>query len=173
MQINFYPEQNNPKFEKAVEEYSELWQKEGKKITETIEKVSGLKFKEKVINALIYNEISYSLPLQLQAGLSIEHERGIITHELCHRLIVGNDAKFKKLPKDPFKWNIEVHKPVMLILYDVWTMLYGEDFAEKEVAYEISLWTHGEISPYKVVWDWALAMTKAERKKEFRKYFQE
>jgi len=171
MQINFYPEQNNENYEKAAREFRKLWDEEGKKITKAIEKISSLKFKETIINALIYNDVSYSMPLQLEAGLSWENKKGELIHELCHRLIAGNNIKFSELPKDPIQWNVEIHKPVMLILYDIWTTLYGEDFAKNVVTYEISVWTEGETNPYKVVWDWALSISKEERRKEFKKYF--
>lgn len=169
MIINFYPEQNNPDFEKAAGEYAKIWKKEGNKIVSVIEKVSGLKFKEKAINALTYDEISYSVPLQLQSNISLVHKKGTLVHELCHRLIVGNDIRLDVGYEDK-NWNLEVHKHVDLILYDILVELYGEGFAKKEIEYEISLWTGKDISPYKIAWEWATSMTKEDRQKEFKKY---
>jgi len=171
MVINFYPEQDNLKFEKAAKEYQKIWEEEGERITKVIEKVSGLRFKEKVINAIIYDEISYSVPLKLQADLSTQHKKGTLTHELCHRLVVGNNIKIKS-GKTYNSWTMAIHKHIDLILYDIWVKLYGEDFAKKEIEYEISLWTGKGISPYKTAWDWALGMTKEQRHDEFQKYLE-
>lgn len=170
MQINFYPSWDKPEYEIAAKEYSEIWAKQGKRIIETIEKISGLNFREKVINAVTFGGHSYSAPLQLQSKISVENKKGSLVHELCHRLLLGNNISIK-LPKDRYKYFIEVHKPVMLILYDIWIELFGEDYAKKQIEYEISEWDEEGTSPYKIVWDWALKMTKEQRQKEFRKYF--
>lgn len=169
MVINFYPESNNPIFEKAAKEYATIWKEEGDKIVTAIEKISKLKFKEKIVNALTYGEISYSLPLQLQSNISLEHKKGTLVHELCHRLIVGNDIRLNVSYEDK-NWNLEVHKHADLILYDIFIELYGENFARKEIEYEISLWTGKDVSPYKIAWDWATSMTKEQRAEEFKKY---
>lgn len=171
MQINFYPEYDNSDFEKAAKEYANIWSEEGQRITETIEKISGLKFREKTINAVIHNRISYSHPLQLQTGLSLEEKRGTITHELCHRLLLANEIKWEKI-KGKNGFYLLAHRPVDLILYDIWIKLYGKNFAKKHVKYEIALWDVKGISPYKIAWDWALGMTKDKRHQEFQKYLQ-
>jgi hypothetical protein len=164
VKINFYPEYDNPELEKAAKEYGEIWEEEGNRITRAIEKISGLKFKEKVINAIIYDEISYSIPLRLQAGISENHKRGALVHELCHRIVVGNNIHVKAR-KTYTGWNTDIHKHIFLILYDVRIKLYGVELAKKEIDFEISLWNGKGISPYKIAWDWALAMTKEERQK--------
>jgi hypothetical protein len=169
MQINFYPSYDNPQFEKAAKEYTKIWNEEGERITKSIEKISGLKFQEKIINAIIYGNISYSHPLQLESEISNEEKRGTIIHELCHRLLLANKIKWENI-KGKNGFYLLAHRPVDLILYDIWTQLYGEDFAKRHVKQEISLWNQKGISPYKTAWDWALGMTKAERQREFKKY---
>lgn len=169
MIINFYPESDNPDFEKAAKEYAQIWKEEGEKIATTIEKISGLKFKEKVINALTFADVSYSVPLQLSSSDSLEEKKAGLVHELCHRLIVGNDIKLKGEVTNE-NWNLKVHKQVDLIIYDAWVELYGKDFANRMIESEINLWTGEGISPYKIAWDWALAMTKEQRAEEFKKY---
>jgi hypothetical protein len=84
---------------------------------------------------------------------------------------VANKIKWEKI-KGKNGFNLLAHRPVDLILYDIWVELYGKNFAKKEVVYEISLWSHGGVSPYKIAWDWALGMTKTERHEEFLKYLQ-
>jgi hypothetical protein len=168
MRINFYPEYDNPEFEKAAKEYAEIWKNEGDKITKTIEKVSGLRFKENLINAIIYKDISYSIPLKLQGNISAEHKKGALVHELCHRIVVGNNIHVKT-GKTYIDWNIDIHKHIFLILHDIRVELYGENFEKKEVDFEISLWDGKGISPYKIAWDWALAMTREGRQKLWKK----
>jgi hypothetical protein len=168
MQINFYPEHDNPEFEKDAKEYAKIWEKEGNKITETIEKISGLKFKEKIINAIIYDRGSESSPLSFGANVPIVRRKGTFVHELCHRLIFGNNVLIKSANMLQ-SWDSNMHKQLDLILYDILIELYGEDFAKDNIDYEISLWRGKDISPYKIAWDWALAMTKKERQKLWKK----
>jgi hypothetical protein len=170
MQINFYPEYDNADFEKAAKEYAKIWAEEGDKITKAIEKVSGLKFKEKVFNALIYGKSSFSIPLMLSANVPTELIKGTISHELCHRIIKTSNIKLT-LRKNRYDYTIDIHRPVMLILYDIWVKLYGKQFAKKRIEFEINQWSEENTNPYKLVWDWALGMTKEQRQKEFKKYF--
>lgn len=172
MKINFYPDHDDPKFEKAAKEYTRLWDREGEKIIKVIEKISGLKFKDKVINALIYEGNSYSRPLILQSEITIENKKADLIHELCHRLVSGQgyDLKFKNKITSK-NYNLEFHKVINLILYDIWVILYGKDFAKKQIKYEISFGMHGEANSYKLSWDWISKMTKEQRAKEFKKYF--
>lgn len=172
MKINFYPESDNPIFEKASGEYAKLWEEESIRIQKTIENISGLRFREKIINALVFNDVSYSVPLQLTANITLERKRGALVHELCHRLVVGNNIEVKS-GKSYNSWIFATHKHIDLILYDVWVKLYGENFAKREIKYEISLWTGKGISPYKTAWDWALSMTKPERAKLFKQHLKE
>ena len=118
MIINFYPEYDNPEFEIAAKEYAKIWREEGERIVKTIEEISGLKFKEKIINAIIFKKLSASSPLRLQAGLSSEQKKGTLVHELCHRLLIGNNIAFEKLTMKNAFYLIS-HRPVNLILYDI------------------------------------------------------
>ena len=170
MKINFYPECDNPEFEKAAKEYQKIWEKDGTKITTTIERVSGLKFKEKVINAIVQKYVSYSSPLRLQANVPIKLKATTLTHELCHRALTGNDIKNKVLWNHP-SYTLELHKVLDLILYDILIDLFGQETADEEIKYEVSLWDGKDISPYKIAWDWALQMSREKRQKEFKKYY--
>lgn len=169
MEINFYPDSDNKDFEKAAEEYEKIWKEQGEKITSTIEKISGLKFKEKIINAVVYKYVSFSHPLSLQADVPTNLKATTLIHELCHRLLAGNEI-WPKVGRDHPDHRLEQHKLLNLILYGTLLELFGKDITNKEIAYEISLWNHKGISPYKIAWDWVLAMTKEERQKEFKKY---
>lgn len=159
-QINFYPESDKNKYFKAVEEYKIIWQKNGEKVVELIEKYSGMNFKTKMINAIIFDEISYSVPLQLEYYLSNNQKVATLVHELTHRLLMENGYL---LPRKDF--TKEIHKIIYLILFDIWTDLLGEKMAKKNVKNEIG---YGDIH-YKKAWDWALSFSKEKRKKEFEK----
>lgn len=95
LQINFYPESDKKEFIKAAKEYQKIWDKEGKKIIKTIEKISGFKFKTKFINAVTFEGVSYSLPLRLTSSYPLKFKRATLIHELCHRLLVDNGVKIK------------------------------------------------------------------------------
>ncbi len=172
LQINFYPECDNPVFEKAAEEYGRLWHEEEERIVATIEEVSGLKFRETIINAIVYDRSSYSKPLSLEAKLSKDDKKEALIHEICHRLLLGNKIRWEKLKGKHASYLIS-HKPLDLILYDILVKLYGKNFAKKSVETEINEWQKWGgigVSPYKLAWDWALAMSGEDRQREFKKY---
>lgn len=171
MQINFYPEYDNPDFERAAKEYAAIWEKEGERIIAAIEKISGLKFKEKIINAITYGRLSQAFPLQLNSLSPIELRKGDLIHELCHRLLRKNNIKWEKIEEENASFFIS-HRPLDLILYDIWVELYGEEFPKKQIEFEINEWTGDGISPYEKMWDWALEMTKEQRHEKFQKYLE-
>jgi hypothetical protein len=158
VKINFYPESNKKEYTKAVFEYRKIWNKDGKKILKLIEKYSNQQFEVKEINALIYNDISYSIPLTLESDLSKNIKKGVIVHELLHRLLVENNYY---LPNENF--TEEVHKIIDLILFDIWVELFGEKHAKENIEHEIG---YGCLD-YKKAWDWAMGFLKGERQKKF------
>lgn len=166
LKINFYPDSDREDrlktTEKGVKEYKKIWKQEGEKIVKTIEKVSGLKFKEKTINSVVYvgSLPSRSIPLSLKADYSLERKKGILIHELCHRLMSGNKIWFDIKKRN---FSLEVHKAIYLILYDIWLNLYGKNFAKANLDYE------SKSALYKKAWEWALSFNKEERSKRFRK----
>ena len=153
--IKFYPESDKPEFVKGAEEYQRLWDEDGKRIVQAMEEVSGLKFVEKEINAIVFDGISYSYPLRLKfPHTSI---RAIFSHEFLHRLLIGNDVGLHN-PK-------ESHMQLDLILFEIWERLYGLDFAEESIKLESTY--HSPL--YKEAWDWALAIPKEKRLETFRR----
>jgi hypothetical protein len=160
LQINFYPESNKKEYIKAAEEYQKIWGKEGAKIVKVIEKYSGLTFKTKVINALTFEGISYSMPMQLRSSYNSSRKKAALIHELIHRLLIDNNFWFKQK-----NFTEEVHKVIDLILYDIWVDLLGKDGAEDNKKVEIS---YGNPA-YKKAWEWALSFSKEERAKKFKK----
>jgi len=165
MKINFYPDSDGAELEKATKEYQDIWDKEGLKIISSIEIISGLKFKKKYINAIVYKEsYGWSYPLGLSSMYDRNQKKVGLIHELCHRLFMDNKIETTK------NTYIQVHKLIDLILFDIWSKLYGEKFAKEQVNKEIKIYGNNSKNPYKKAWDWALKMTSEERKREFAKY---
>ena len=60
--INFYPDSDDPRFIAAASEYTDIWTADGDRIFSTIERISGLRFKERYINAVVFADPSLSHP---------------------------------------------------------------------------------------------------------------
>jgi hypothetical protein len=58
-----------------------------------------------------------------------------------------------------------VHRTLFLFLYDAWTDLYGQAFADEMVAIERERRGYYD---YDAAWTWALAMTREERQARLR-----
>jgi hypothetical protein len=155
LRIKFYPEYDNEDFKNSAKEYQLIWDDEGLKITETIERISGLTFIETEINALIFEGVSRSHPLQLRASNSLDEKRATIVHELCHRICFGNKVRIVNNDEPRL---LTAHKTIFLILYDVLVDLYGEESALKNVEHESKL-----SDEYKQAWEWALKKTPEKR----------
>ena len=158
LKIKFRPGWDKKELILETEKWQALWDREGKRITNVIQEVSGLEFKEKSINAIIYERVSRSHPLSLNAYFPEEYRKGLLVHELCHRLLYGNNIHHD----DSF----EQHKQINLILYDVWEQLYGNEFAEEMVNREMNH-PKAPIYKWKEAWEYVLKTDKKIRKKKF------
>ncbi|MFH1175648.1 MAG: hypothetical protein V1698_02915 [bacterium] len=159
--IKFNPDSEKQEIVKSVKEYQEIWDKEGDKIVQAIEKVSGFSFAEAEIEAVVYEGAGHSNPFQLNATYSKEVKKGKLMHELCHRLVSDNNIIVKiNNSKDK---TLEIHKLLYLILYDVWSEAGDEEFARAMVEIESR-----RSSVYENAWVWALNLSKEERAKKFR-----
>lgn len=161
LQINFYPESDNKKYIEEAKEYQLIWQKDGEKIVELIKKYSGMNYKTKIINAIIFDEISFSVPLKLESDLTYDQKESNLIHELIHRLLVDNNYWITT----SLNLTEMLHRIIDLILFDIWVDLFGEKKARENIKHEIS---YGCIS-YKKAWNWALSFSKEERKNKFEK----
>ena len=160
LKLNFSPE--SEEYAKATAEYQALWNSEGKKIIETIESVSGLKFNEKEISVVVYEGTSWSgfgdRPMKLRASYPLDTKKATLVHELGHRLISSI-----RIPKT--KTELDEHRVLFLILYDIWEKLYGKEFAESQV--EVEKKRKG-LYDYESAWQWALSLSKADRAAQFK-----
>jgi len=156
MKINFYPDSNLNDYSQSVKDFEDVWQADGEKIIETLEKSAELKFKETFINAIVYHRKSFCYPLSLRSGMPKDRVKSVLVHELGHRLIYGTTGKRED--------DLTSHKNLFLFLYDAFVELYGEEFAKDTVAWDSNL------APfYKEAWEWALNFSPADRQKEFGK----
>lgn len=157
LKIDFYPDCDIPRFIEAAGEYQKIWQEDGNKICNAIEKITGLSFQVDLINAIVLEKKSESHPLTLRASYSKETKKATLIHELCHRIIPRTTSM-----KDS---SLENHKVLDLVLYDIWLEIYGKEFADQSVTEEGNMFG----STYKEAWESALVYNKDERQAEFKK----
>src|SRR5687768_2136104 len=128
-----------------------------------MERVTGLRFEPGPIGAVIYEGPSFSgfgeRPMQLRASYSPATKRATLVHELGHRLI-GD-----RVPR-----NIDHHSVIFLFVYDVWVELWGQAFADEQVAIEKK--RTGGLADYEGLWRQALAQSAAERARRFQRFVQ-
>ncbi len=155
--LSFTPAE--PRFAGAAEEYGRIWESEGARIVAALEGATGLAFPAAPIEAIVREGApmtSYDgRTIRLRADYSPTYKRATLVHELGHRLAL-------LLPRDA---ELDDHRLLYLFLYDVWTDLYGPDFADRMVSIERRI--PGRYD-YNAAWTWALAMTRAERRGRLR-----
>jgi hypothetical protein len=116
-----------------TKDFEKLWRRKEKKIINSIEKNSGLKFKEETIKCYFVNHMLYkgiSDPLTLRIGEVLEDMEIALIHELIHRLFENNKARiketiFKKYPEE--ERSFQIHVPLLLIQNKVIQEIYSED----------------------------------------------
>jgi hypothetical protein len=157
--LRFSSETNNPALLVASTEYQSIWKKDGQKIKEIMEKISGLSFPKKEIPVIIFEGMSTSgsgdSPMKLRGSYSLQVKEGTLIHELGHRLI----EQLKTRPAD-----LDEHDILFLILYETWTDIYGQDFADEMVQVEKDRKGHYD---YASAWNRTLALSKPERRDKF------
>lgn len=118
----------------AAEEYRRIWAAEGERMVAAMERMAGLRFVSEQyadtnISANVIERASNSgyrdSPMTLRASYPADTKRATLIHELGHRLMSGL-----------FRREEEEHEFLFLWLYDAWSLLYGRDFADSQVAIE-------------------------------------
>jgi len=158
MKINFIPDSDRQDFSQAVAEYQEVWNQYKDKIVDAWERMTGLKFKESEINAIVYEGRSQSHPFLLRSNLDVERKATVLVHELGHRIIY----KRQNIPEIN---SLENHKTLFLVLYEVFEKVFDNEVADRAVE-----WDCVNLSPevYKAAWDWAFEFSKEERAEKFK-----
>jgi hypothetical protein len=157
--IHFEPESNTEAFIKATAEYDALWKAEGARMIETMERVTRVPYTEREVKAVIFEGASYSgygdTPMHLRASYPAEVKKATLIHELLHRMLgrVRTTAE------------VDEHRKLFLVLYDIWVALEGKEFADRNVVVESR---RKGIYDYDTAWKWALAMTPDERAAKFK-----
>lgn len=158
LSIIFYPESDLRDYSEGLKEYENIWKEDGERIVNAWEKITGLKFDESHINAVIFEGISHSHPLSLRFDRDFERKKSILVHELGHRLL------HRKVKGEKDADSLALHKLLFLVLYEVFVELYGENFAYSAVEWDKNL----PRPQYKEAWEWALSFSLEERKKKFQ-----
>ena len=148
--VSFAPVE--PGFAPASGEYRRLWESDGARIVEALERTAGTPFPPGRIEIVVSEGrpmASYDgRTIRLRASYSPDYKKATLVHELGHRLAFA-------FPRGS---GLDDHRLLYLFLYDAWTDLYGQDYADRMVSIE------RRIAPaYEEAWAWALAMTREER----------
>lgn len=142
-----------PEFEAATVEYQNIWANEGIRIIQVMESITGLRVESSTIHVIVHEGISASgyksKPMMLRASYDPQTKRGTLVHELSHRLL-----------SDYVDKDFDDHPVIFLFLYDVWTDLWGKQFADRQVAIESERTGHYD---YAGAWQDALALTRQQR----------
>ncbi len=160
--LRFRPESDRLELVAAAGEYQDLWDADGDEIVACLERISGLRFAEAEIDALVYEGISQSHPLRLRASYPRDVKAGTLIHELCHWLVADNAVSFAP-GRAGIVASLKSHTLINLILFDAWADLYGVEFAERQVAVESR-----RRAFYEEAWEWALGLDRATRAATFR-----
>ncbi len=124
-----------------------------------MEAATGLAFPTAPIEAMVNDGPPMTAydgrSMRLRARYSADYKKATLVHEMGHLLSFV-------LPRSA---DIDDHRLLYLFLYDVWTDLYGREFAGRMVAIERRI--PGRYD-YDAAWTWALAMTREERRARFR-----
>jgi hypothetical protein len=143
-----------PQFAPASDEYRSLWEADGARIVAALEAATGLTFPAAPIDVVVSEGRPMTAydgrTIRLRASYSGEYKKATLVHEMGHRLALIF----------PRRDGLDDHRLLYLFLYDVWTGVYGRDFADRMVRIERRI--PGGYD-YDAAWTWALAMTREQR----------
>jgi hypothetical protein len=155
--IMFVPQ--NPHFAAAAAEYRAIWEADGPRIVAALEAAAGLRFRDGPVEAIVNDNPPMTAyggrSMRLRAAYSPDYKKAILVHELGHLLSFAF----------PRTAGLDDHRLLYLFLYDAWTDLYGQAFADRMVAIERRI--PGGYD-YDAAWTWALAMTREKRQERLR-----
>ena len=139
----------------AAEEYRRIWKSDGPRIIAALEAATGLSFPGAPLTALVREGPSMAAfdgdSIRLRASYPPDYKKAVLVHELGHRLALT-------LPRPS---DLDDHRLLYLFLYDVWSDLYGRDFADRMVALERR---NQAVYDYDSAWAWALSFSREERR---------
>jgi hypothetical protein len=155
VRIDFVPQSDS--FTAAAQEYERIWREHGPRMVEAMERRAALRFvypqyADTAIRSVVLERASSSghrdrSPMEMRASYPEATKRATLIHELGHRLMSGL-----------FRRDEGEHEMLFLWVYDVWIDLYGQQFADEQVAIEKQ-----RGGPYPAAWDAVTALTPAGR----------
>ena len=154
--VAFIPAARN--LAEATGDYRRIWEMEGERIVASFEAIVGVEYPGSAIEAIVTEGRPMAAfdgrTIRLRAGYRPTYMKATLVHELGHRLA------FTLRPPA----GLDDHELLYLFLYDVWTDLYGQPFADRMAAIE------RRIGPrYAAAWDFALGLTRDERQALLRR----
>ena len=144
-------------FASATDEYRAIWKADGDRISDALYEATGLVLDNGPIGAIVFEGVSssgyHADPMHLRASYPPDTKRATLVHELGHRLV-----------SDVAPGGADQHKIIFLFVYDVWTKLWGREFADAQVAVESE---RRGIYDYEAAWRDALALGADGRAKRW------
>jgi len=144
-----------PRFAADAAAYAEIWRADGPRIVAALEARSGMVFPPDPIEVIVSEGrpmASYDGRLiRLRASYSPAYKKATLVHELGHRLALA-------LPR---RAELDDHRLLYLFLHEVWSDVYGRDFADRMVAIERRI--PGGYD-YDAAWSWALDQAPEQRR---------
>ena len=150
----------------AAAQYDSVWRSDGERMVAIMERRAGMafvsdKYADTNIVANVREVASNSgyrdSPMTMRASYGAETKAATLMHELGHRLMSGL-----------FKRDEEEHNYLFLWLYDAWVEMYGQRFADAQVAIE-----KARGKRYVDAWDSALTGDAADRARRWREIREE
>lgn len=141
--------------------YQNCWHEHHKKIVAKFHELTGLSFQQKDIHATVIpgtvnNSGMTGAPMLLGAGYHTADEKlAVISHELAHRLLGGNQIWVDVDAEDAL---YNEHRRIYLFLFEAWCDLFGKAFADAAVAREFK-----DAEYYEAAWKWALKKNRKQR----------
>lgn len=155
--LRFSPQSDT--FADATKEYQAIWAAEGNKMIDAMERVTRLTFVENRVQVTVFEGVSRSggpgSPMRMRASYPADTKKATLVHELGHRHL----SQLKVRPLD-----VDEHRLLFLVLYEIWVDVYGESFANAQVNVEKQ---RRGIYDYEAAWNWALELGKDGRSARF------
>ncbi len=146
-----------PEFEVATDSYTRLWTTEGPRIIEALQRYSGVSLPDQRIRVIVFEGVSRSgqrhEPLWIRASYPEDTKRATLVHELLHRYLDEVDGLETCYP--------EIHDIMSIMLFDIWSELYGTPFATRQAEVESN-----RSARYRKSWSHALSLSQVERRSE-------
>lgn len=146
-----------PAFREATREYRAIWAKEGSRITQALERHSGTTIPDPVVRVVVFEGMSHSgrrgEPLRIRASYPESVKRATLVHELLHRYldeVAGLGACYP-----------EIHDVMSVMLLEIWSELWGREFAMEQAQVESA-----RSERYERSWARALGLSRNERREE-------